>query len=408
MTRIHGLAVILAMLLAAAPTLACPFCNSQGQTLSGEVAQADMILLVKVKSAKQDPDDLALTKGSTEMQIESIIKPHDYITGRTTLTIPRYVPVGPKEKDTTFILFCNLYPRATDTPFAAVASSLLLANPKAQTIDAYRGDPLPPKSELAKYLKGAQLMRQKDATSRLRYFFDYLDASELLISTDAYMEFGNTDYKDVRKLAETLPAEKLVKWMTDPNTPQSRLGLYGLLLGHAGKAEQAAALRQLITDPAYSNSSGLDGMMTGYTLLDPKAGWEHVLAVAGDRKKEFNSRMAALKVMRFLHEYRPDVITNDKLVDGLRLMVQQSDMADLPIEDLRKWQAWDQTSFVLSYATAESHKINIIRRAILRFALTASPHNKEAAAYIEQIRKTEPERVKLVEEMLQDEEPKKK
>jgi hypothetical protein len=382
---------------------ACPFCSAQGQTLSGEIAQADLILVGTLKNAKRDPNDFS--RGSTDLDFDLVIKKHDYLAGRTSVTIPRYVPVSPNEKDTKFIVFCNLIPRPVDLPASAVASSLVLANPKTLALDAYRGDPLPAKSELGKYLKGAIEIREKDAAAKLKYFFDYLDANELLISTDAMMEFGNADYKDVRTLAEKLPADKILKWLQDPNTPQSRLGLFGLLIGHCGKPEHAAALKKLIADPDNAFSSGLDGMMAGFVMLDPKAGWEHLLSVASDRKKEFTTRFATLKVMRFFHEYRPDIIKQDQLVEGLKVLIAQEDLADLPIEDLRKWKVWDQTGFVLKFATQESHKINIVKRAILKFALSAAPHSKEAADYVAQMRQTDPDRVKLAEEILRDEEP---
>ena len=96
-------------------------------------------------------------------------------------------------------------------------------------------------------------------------------------------------------MAKTLPPDTLVKWLKDPNTPASRYGLYGMLLGHCGKAEHAATLRKLIADPDNAYSLGLDGMLAGYVLLDPKAGWEYLSAVAADRKKEFTTRYAVLR-----------------------------------------------------------------------------------------------------------------
>jgi len=389
---------------AAGSVQACPFCSSQGQTLTSEVAQADLILLGTLKNAKRDPEDIS--RGSTELDVEIVIKPHPYAKGQKTITIPRFVPINPNEKDVKFLVFCNLLPQPGTFTASALASSMVMANPRTLQLDAYRGDPLPAKSELAKYLQGAIAVKAKDETAKLRYFFDYLDANELLVSTDAMMEFGNADYKDVRKLAVSLPADKLLKWLKDPTTPQSRLGLFGMLLGHCGKQEHAEAVRKLIADPENAFNSGLDGMMAGYLMLDPKEGWDYLLSVARDRKKDFTTRFATLKVLRFIHEYRPDLIPHSKLIEGVKLLVEQEDLADLPIEDLRKWKAWDQTAFVLKFAKEESHKVNIVKRAILKFAISASKHDKQAAEYVEEMRKLDPDRVKLAEEIIHDEEPK--
>ena len=53
---------------------ACPFCNAQGQTLSGEVGQADFIVLGSLSNVKRDPEDP--TRGTTDLTIETVVKPH--------------------------------------------------------------------------------------------------------------------------------------------------------------------------------------------------------------------------------------------------------------------------------------------------------------------------------------------
>ncbi len=80
----------------------------------------------------------------------------------------------------------------------------------------------------------------------------------------------------------------------------------------------------------------------------------------------------------------------------------------MPIEDLRKWKVWEFTPLVLSYANKESHNsLPINRRAILKFAIAASwddPKNAAAVDFVKAARaKDEPERVKLLEDLLKDE-----
>ena len=83
-------------------------------------------------------------------------------------------------------------------------------------------------------------------------------------------------------MAKDLPADKIAGWLRDPNTPGFRIGLYGSLLGHCGKEEHAELLRSLVEDPARKLSSGLDGVLAGYTMIDPKGGWEYTKALMKD------------------------------------------------------------------------------------------------------------------------------
>jgi len=404
-TLARGLLVAAAALGFPAAAAACPFCSAQGQTLSGEVNQADFIVLGTLKNAQRDPNDL--TRGSTELHVEKVIKPHEYLKGKKVLVLPRYVPIDKENADNKFLVFCSVFAGTTDVTATAVASSLVLGNVAHYQLDPYRGEPAKADSKLPDYLKGALQVRDKDTTTRLKYFFDYLDSPELVVSSDAYMEFGNADYKEVRGVAEKLPGDKVLKWLTDKDTPASRFGLYGMIIGHCGKKEDAAAIRKLLDDPTRAYSSGLDGLIAGYILLDKKAGWDYLKETIKNEKNEFPVRYAGLKVLRFLWEYRPDVIPKDQVLDGMKLLLTQSDLADLPIEDLRKWEQWQLTGAVLEHGKKETHAaIPIVRRAVLRFALSAPAGNKEAAGYVEQARKADPERVKMIEEMLKDEKPK--
>jgi len=250
-------------------------------------------------------------------------------------------------------------------------------------------------------LKGSLAIKDKDVTTRLTYFFKYLDSPELDVSGDAFAEFANADYKDYRPLAEKLSADTIVKWLKDENTAPSRFGLYGSLLGHCGKEEHAKVLRQLLDDPMKRFSNGIDGMLAGYVMLNPKEGWQYVRDTLKDRSKEFLLRYAALRCARFLWDFRPDLISKNDLTEAVALLVEQDDIADLAIEDLRKWKCWAMTDKVLGLFEKKSHDIPIIRRSIMRFALNCPSENAKAVAFVKVQKKKDAEWVKDVEEMLQ-------
>ncbi len=383
------LTLLAAAILFALPSVAsaCPFCSATGETLAGEVAQADFILYGTLSNAKHDPDEF--NKGTTDLAIELKIKDHEWLKGKTSIVIPRFLK--PAKEGAKQLVFFKLY---------------------NGQLDAYRGEEVPAESKMPDYLKGAIAVRSKDATKRLTYFFDFLESPDLVISSDAYSEFGSADYKEVRALADSWASDaakskQILGWLKDPNTRATRYGLYGMLLGHCGKPEDAKALRELLDDPKRSYTSGLDGVVAGYVMLDPKAGWEYLLGIIGDAKKDFSVRYAGLRAVRFFWESRPDIISKKQVLEAMKLLMDQSDLADLPIEDLRKWKQWEMVPVVLNYATRESHNtIPIVNRAVLKFALSAAqadPKNAEAVEFAGQARAKEPKKVEFLESLLKDE-----
>lgn len=405
---LRHLAAVLAALAAPAALLACPFCSQQGQTFAGELAAADMIVVASVVNAQRDETDF--TKSRTELKIEKTIKSHPAFESRTTLVVPRFIPVEKGKAAPQLLLFCYVNTDTSDPAVAAVTGTWgVFPRYRNATIDAYRGDEIKAGSKLPEYLEQARKLHGADPKKRLAFYFDHLEDNDLFISSDAYMEFGNADYKTVGEVAKALPPDTLAKWLKDPNTAPSRYGLYGMLLGHCGKSEHAATLKKLIADPDNAFSLGLDGMLAGYVLLDLKGGWELLTATAGNRKKEFTTRYAALRTVRFFHDHRPDVVPADQLVAAMKSLCEQDDIADIAIEDLRKWHQWDQAEFVLGLAGKETHSDPLVRRAILRYALHAGKTGNTAAGeYVEAVRKLKPQQVKEAEDLLENELPKKK
>jgi hypothetical protein len=390
-----------ATLLLAAAAAACPFCGAQGQTLAGEVSQADFIVLGVMKNPKQDPADF--TRGTTELHIQARIKDHEFLNGRTVLIVPRVIKPGPGEKEVRYLLFCAVNPDDAEPKNLAKAR-----------FDAYRGEQVATDSKLPEYLTKAIEARKKPAAGRLRFFFDYLTDSDLVISTDALMEFGNTEYADVRALAEDtkhpLPADKIAGWLRDKNTPASKYGLLGLLLGHSGTAKHAELLRAMADDDDNQFNSGLDGIFAGYIMLDKENGWKRLMAFSAAQPGQFNAQFTVLKVLRFFHDYRSDVIPTAKVIDGMKALASLPDIADMPIEDLRKWKRWDLTDFVLNFDTVPTHnKFGIVRRAILRFAIQAADAgNAKAKSFVVAATEKDAEKVKFLRELLDDETPKPK
>jgi hypothetical protein len=380
------LTALVALGLFLSPSGACPFCGMQGPTLTGEVAQAKMVLYGTLANADAKANN---GDGTTDLVVESTVKNElagkkddPLADGNKTVRLDRYLP--PQEGDKyRYLVYCDVF---------------------KGKIDPYRVLPVLKDADMAKYLLGALSHKDEVIGKRLRFFFDYLDNPDLEISNDAYKEFGNADYKDYRDMAKSLPAERVARWLEDPKTPAFRYGLYASMLGHCGGEKDAALLRKMLDDPAKRLGSGVDGMLAGYVMLKPKEGWAYTLDLLKDGKKEFMLRYASLRAVRFLWDSRPDLIAKKELEAGMAVLLDQSDIADLAIDDLRKRECWDMADRVLALQKTKSYEIPIVRRAILRFALSCKDHDKDkskaAAAYVAEQRKNDPQMVADAEELL--------
>jgi hypothetical protein len=367
------------------PANACPFCNGQGETLLTESELADMILFGRLKDPKRATggDDF---EGTTTLAIDTVVKDHVFRAGRDSITLPRYIPDTGDGKYK-FLVFCTV---------------------SKNGLDPYKGLAVKADSDIAKYLTGMIKLQKAPIEKRLRFAFDYLDSADLDVSNDAYKEFSNADYKDYVGIAKGLPADKIAGWLKDEkNTPSFRYGLYGSMLGHCGKEEHAKLLHDMVSDPEKRTGSGVDGMLAGYVMLKPREGWDYVHGVLANRSNEFMFRYAALRTARFFHDMKTDVIKADDLVGGVAEMIAQKDIADLAIEDLRKWKRFELTDRILGLKDKRvfglfpqpAYEMSIVRRAILRFALSARG-NEAAAAYVAEMRKLNPAWVKEAEELL--------
>src|SRR5579883_1800533 len=381
-----------ALLLLISLADACPFCGMQGPTLTGEVAQAKLVLYGELTNAKEQANG----DGTTDIVIETVIK--NELAGK------KGDPLAANNKIVRLDRFLNPLGEAGKYRY------LVYCDVFRGKIDPYRTVPVLKDGGMAKYLRGALEHKDEPIRKRLRYFFDYLDNPDLEISNDAYKEFGNADYKDYKDMAKDLPAERVAKWLKDEKTPAFRYGLYASMLGHCGKEEHAKLLRDLLDDPAKRLGSGVDGMLAGYVMLKPKEGWAYTRDILKDGSKEFMVRYAALRAVRFLWDSRPDLIAQADLKEGVGFLLDQSDIADLAIDDLRKRQCWDLSDRVLGVQNKKTYKgerladIPIIHRAILRFALgcqdSKTKNSAAAKAYVDEQRKKDAQMVADAEELL--------
>jgi hypothetical protein len=370
--------------VATAPGVACPFCSMQGQTLTGEVGQATMVLYGDLVNKKVEGKENAEgEEGTTTLHVETAVKGHKDYADQKEIVLARYIPL--LDGKYRYLVFCDVF---------------------KGKVDPYRVLPVAKDGDMPRYLKGALEHKDEKPGKRLRFFFDFLDNPDVEISNDAYKEFANADYKDYRDMAKDLPADRVAKWLEpDSNTPAFRYGLYASMLGHCGTEKHADILRKMLDEPARRVGSGVDGILAGYTMLKPKEGWAYTHDILKDGGKEFLLRYAALRAVRFLWESRPDLVPRKELAEGVAQMLDQKDIADLAIDDLRKWGCWDMADRVLGLVDKPVYKeLPIIRRAVLRYALCCKG-NAAAERYVAEQRKKDEQAVNDAEELLKLEQP---
>jgi hypothetical protein len=356
--------------------LACPFCEEKGFTLLGQFEEAEFVLIGHFKNGRGGLDDM----GTSEFVIDRVIKSHDAVKGKTEITVSKRVP----DARTKYIVFCDLY---------------------KGKIDPYKGMPVTNAGEMIRYIDGMLALKGKPQPERLRYAFDFLNSPEVEVAMDAYREFAKADYTEYKDMAKKLPADTIAGWLKDKRTPPFRYGLYASLLGHCGTSEHAKMLREMIDDPEKRKGSGLYGFMASYVMLEPQKGWAMLTDTVQKREKPFLVRYAALQTIRFLWEYRTDLINKDEsaakseIVKGVAGVLQVSDMADFAIEDLRKWQRWEYTDQVIGMFGQKGFNTPGIRKSIVRFALQSK--EPRAAEFIKVQRARDAEWVDETRELLE-------
>jgi hypothetical protein len=375
--------VLGALCVAGAPALACSLCGGQqSATWRQDAAQAKLVLYGTLLNPRLNAgNDAGAVGGSTDLRIEAVLKADPFLGDKKLVSLPRYVPFDPKNPPK-FLVFCDIF------------------NGK---LDPYRGMPVQ-SAAVADYLKGALALDPKDRTQTLLYFFGYLEHRDPEVANDAYLEFAKATDQEIGQVAGKLSAEKLRTWIEDPRTPAQHLSLYGFLLGACGSDRDAAVLQALLQRATTERTApALGGLLSGYIQLRPREGWDLALALLRDSRRPFTERFAVLGTLRFYHGWKPED-SRREILRGLAVLLGQSDLADLAIEDLRRWQLWDLTGEVLALYGKKEFEAPIQRRAIVRYALSCP--RVEASRFVAQLRQRDPDLVKDVEEALQFEKQK--
>ena len=217
------------------------------------------------------------------------------------------------------------------------------------------------------------------AAKRLAYFVRFLEFPDQLVANDAYAEFANAPYKDIAAVAAKLPREKIRNGSSRPETPQPRLGLYGMMLGLCGDDHDA----KMLADKISREDRGLPHRHRRLDLRLPVAhrarpGSTHIDDWKfKDRKVPFSETYAAMMGLRFMWQYASGRIPNERLMQSMRILLERPELADLVIADLARWNDWSVQDRLMNIYGKGDYNIPSIKRAIIRYML-ASTQTKSA------------------------------
>lgn len=369
---------VLTLCLLPCPAPACSLCGSLASrpTLREELAPAKVILYGTLANPRFDSTPGAPAgSGTTDFHVLRTLRSDPAVGAVKTLTLPSYLPVLDPKDPPRFVVACTV----ADGKLKVIVGRSVRSDAALQ------------------YLQGLLALQGKDRAQVLRYVFDYLDHADEGVSQDAFLEFARSSDQEVGQVARHLPADGLRRLLQDPKTAPERLSLYAFLLGASGGDTDATLLRKMLEAPTERTAASLDGVLCGYINLRPREGWDLLVAMLGDRKKSFTERFAVARTLRFYHNWRP-AESRPQVLRGLEVMLPDGEVADLAVEDLRRWKMWELTPKVLAQYGKPTHASPIARRAIARYALSCPL--PEARRFVEDLRRRDPGLVRDLEEGL--------
>ncbi len=345
--------------------IACPFCSAVSQTFAEEMASMDVVVLATFVDGIRE----AVKPGSTDETPKSTFRVVDCLKGDTWIKPDEEITAeyfGKPDKRAAYLIM------GTDPP------SLMWSRPLAMSAVG--------KQYL---LDVAKLPKDK---TRLKFFLKYLENDDEMLARDAYDEFAKAPYEDVLALKPDIDRQQMVNWIQDKDVPVSRRRLYLTMLGVAGDDSDAEMLEQFMMSDDRKQKAGLDAMIACYITLRGDAALPVVEELfLGNKTAEYSDTYAAIMAYRF-HGTEGKIVDRDKLLPGLRKVLDRPDLADLVIPDLARWEDWQTMPKLVALFKGAKKNANWVRVPVVNY-LRACPL-PEAAVEIEQLAKIDPEAIK--------------
>jgi hypothetical protein len=345
---IPAVATIAIMLSANAAALACPFCDVAAQTLSEETSSADAVVLARqVEEAKPVSDEGDPNSGTAKFEIIEVLRGKELLEGTKLIDV---VYFGEFNREQAFMVV-----------------GLGSEKPDWTT-------PLPLSKAAEEYIRKLATV-PPSGPERVEYFQEYLEHEDPLLAQDSYDEFARAPYEDVLALGPKMHHEKLVNWITDLEISPSRRRLYLTMLGACGSEKDLPMLESMIVSnfdamepeltqvinrslaaggpaslPVWldlieqqerQKKLGLDALVACYLTLRGGDGLELIdERFLKDPKTDYTHVYSTIMALRFHGDQETGAVPKDRLLQSMRLLLDNPDFEDQVILDLSRWEDW--------------------------------------------------------------------
>jgi hypothetical protein len=340
----------------------CPFCPTVGMTLSEELAAANAAVIVRL--VDRPPAQAA---GPCTFEVVEALKGEELLARLPGAVKPYRIQIpffGEPALGTTFL------------SFGIGPPNLIWSTPtdlKAADLDYVRKLP-----KLA--FAGAR---------RLTFFQDYFESEAPLAAADAFDEFAKASYADLTAVKETMPREKLIKWIGDRKITTSRRRLYLCMLSVCGNGDDIVMLEKLIRSDDRANRTALDAMIGAYLKLKGVDGLPLVEDLfLKNPRAEYTDTYSAIMALRFLGT-ETTAFPRARLTESLRHMLARPSLADLVIPDLARWQDWSAMPRLVELFKTADDRSAWVRIPVVNY-LRACPL-PEAKTQLAELAKIDPE-----------------
>jgi hypothetical protein len=358
--------IVAAVMLAVSRTAeqqlaACPFCSAQQMTLSEEMKSNDMTVICKlVARPKNVSEDAPVEQSECTFQVLQALK------GNPPATI-KILYFGEQPLGTRFLAF-GIDPTnpAWGTPVVMNDRSIEYA------------------TQLTKL--------PENGADRLQFFQKYFEDEDPLLAADAYDEFAKAPYSELVDLKDRMPRDKLLKWIGDKEVTTSRRRLYLCMLSVCGKPDDVPMLEALIKNEDRTIRTALDAMIGSYLALKGSEGMPLVEDMfLKNAKAEYVDTYSAIMALRFIGQ-ETQTIPRERLMEGMRHMLERPKLADLIIPDLTRWQDWTVMDKLVTLFKNADEESSWVRVPVVNY-LRACPL-PEAQAKLAELEKIDPDAVR--------------
>lgn len=354
-TYLFAITAIAFSSIASTVQASCPFCAAVSQTLRQEIEAMDGAAFGKFVPA--DPKR-PTEEGVGRFVITEIIKGTELLQVGKVVQAPYF---GATNSDTTFLLL------GVDPPELMWSS------------------PLPVTERAQDYIR-KMLSLPTDMTERLKFFMQYFEDMDTLLARDAYDEFANASYEEIKKLKPNMNRDQLITWIRDTSLSPDRKRMYLTLLGVCGEKADSKMLEEMMrsTDPA--QRAGMDAMIGCYLTLLGADGLPLIEELFLKNKKcEFPDVYAAIMALRF-HGTDGGVIERTRVVNSMHYVLDRPELADLVIPDLARWEDWSQVDRLVELFKTSDENTSWVRVPVINYLRSCPlPVAKEKLAELEKL-----------------------